>query len=184
VANTNPAIWATGSYGEYHWLTTGQHDLDTLLRLCPQVLQGKYVAVTSFDSGPLTLNDDEVSTGWQSHNEIAYSPRIQSVEKLTHGECGGFDEWYVFEARVDLGRILEGNIFDAPLQPGQVAVFVNYGGFALHSSTIQDLLDLFWKQLESIRPESYIADGDVLNFVSRDKVLFASVLQNLSSESS
>lgn len=132
-----------------------------------------------FDSGPLHLNDDELPLGWQTHNDIAYSPRIQSIEKLAYGDCGGFDEWYVFNAAADLGQIVEGNIFEAQLQSGQVAVFVNYGGFALHAPMMQDLLDLFWPQLERISPESYIADGDVLNFVSRDKELFAAVLQAL-----
>ena len=179
VANRNPPIWATGSHGPFQWLTTGQHDLGTVLQLCPQAFLGKYVAVTSFDSGPLVPKDEELSLGWQTRNHIAYSPEIKSVEKLPYGYCGGFDEWYVFNASTDLGRLVEGNIFEAQLQSGHVAVFVNYGGFALHAPMMQDLLDLFWPQLERISPESYVADGDVLNFVSRDKDLFASVLQTL-----
>jgi hypothetical protein len=184
LAYTNPVIWAEGAHGDYQWLTTGQHDLGTLLRLCPEALLGKYVAVTSIDSGPLILNEDEVSTAWQSRSDVAYSPRIQSVEKLAYGECAGFDEWYVFDAPTELGQIVEGNIFESPLQPGQVAVFVNYGGFGFHSSSMQVLTDMFWKQLEWIHPESYIADGDLLNFVSRDRTLFTTVLQSLSGKSS
>jgi hypothetical protein len=37
----------SGSHSAYRWLTTGQHELDTLRRRCPQALLGKYVAVTS-----------------------------------------------------------------------------------------------------------------------------------------
>lgn len=184
MANTNPVIWETGSRGAFQWLTTDRHDLDTLLRLCPQALLSKYVAVTSLDSGPLHLNDEEVSSGWQTRNDIAYSPRIQSAEKLAHGECGGFDEWYVFEAPADLGQVVSGNIFEASLLPGRVAIFVNYGGFGFHDSVMQSLTDLFWRQLEWINPESYIADGTLLNFVSRDKGLFATVFRALSDESS
>ena len=33
-----PAV--TGSNGAYRWLTTGQHDLDTLRRQCPQAVVG------------------------------------------------------------------------------------------------------------------------------------------------
>jgi hypothetical protein len=170
----------TGSHGTYQWLTTGQHDLDTLLRLCPQALLKKYVAITSLDSGPLILNDKEISAGWESRESIAYSPRVPSVEKLPHGECGGFDEWYVFETPADLGRLAQGNLFEAPLQRGLVAVFVNFGGFGFHSPTMKDLADLFWTQLEWIQPESYLADGDLLNFVSRDEDLFTTVRQALS----
>ena len=180
----NPVIWATGSHGEYQWVTTGQQDLDTVLRLCPQVVLGKYVAVTSIDSGPLILNDDEISIGWQIRNDIAYSPKIQSVEGLAHGECEGFDEWYVFEAPSDLGQVIRGNIFESRLNPGQIAVFVNYIAFGFHDPLTQELTDLFWRQLEWIRPESYIADGSLLNFVSRDSNLFATVFQALSGESS
>lgn len=86
-------IWATGSHGEYRWLTTDKHDLDTLLRVCPQAVLGKRIAVTSLDSGPLRLNADEVSAGWLTRNDVAYSPRIESsrhwhtanVEALTNG---------------------------------------------------------------------------------------------------
>ena len=184
MAYSNPLTLATGSHGTYQWLTSGQHDLAALLQLCPQVVLGKYIAVTSFDSGPLKLNDDEVSTGWKTRNDIAYSPRIQSVDKLKHGECAGFDEWYVFEAPVELGQMFSGNVFEGPLQPGKVAAFVNYSGFSLHTSIMQDLATLFWRQLEWVCPESYIADGDLLNFVSRDRSLFASILQALSSGSS
>ena len=179
VMNTSPVIWETGSHGVYQWLTTGQHDLGTLLRLCPQALLGKYLAVTSFDSGPLILNQDEVSAGWQTRDGIAYSPKIHAVENLVYGECGGFDEWYVFDSPAELGRVLEGNIFVTAPQAGQVAVFVNYGGFGLHTPVMKGLVDLFWPQLEQISPESYIADGDLLNFVTRDKDLFMAVRKAL-----
>ena len=60
-------------------------------------------------------------------------------------------------------------------------VFVNYGGFALDCVEMNDLASLFWEQLEWIRPESYIADGDFLNFVTSNKALFAIVRDNLKS---
>ena len=44
----------------------------------------------------------------------------------------------------------------------------------------EDLTDRFWAQLGWVTPESYVADGDYLNFVSRDKHLFAAVRQALS----
>ena len=54
-------------------------------------------------------------------------------------------------------------------------VFVNYGGFALDRPEVKDLASLFWQQIEWIHPESYIADGNYLNFVSANKTLFATV---------
>jgi hypothetical protein len=171
---------AAGFQGDYQWLTT-EHNLDNLLELCPQAFLGKYVAVTSLDSGALVPTDEQIRDGWQSRDEIAYSPQVQSVMTLRHGECGGFDEWYIFDRPFDMGQKWRGNVFEAPMQPGQVAVFVNFLGFALHVPVMQDIANLFWKQLDWIRPESYVADGnDYLTFVSRDKALFTEVRKALS----
>ncbi len=167
----------TGARGNYQWLTTAEHDLDSLLKLCPNVTVGKYLAVTSFDSGPLLLNELQKNNGWNSRGNLAYSPRIEWLELLP--PRGGFDEWYVFERSVDLGHLGSGNIFEAPLAPGQVRAFVNFSdGFALHRPN--DLTDLFWRQLEWIRPESYIADGgSFLTFVTANANLFSFASQAL-----
>jgi hypothetical protein len=69
-----------GSQGPYQWLVTRQIDLATLLESCPQSLAGKYVAVTSLDSGPMILTEEEKGLGWHSRNEIAYSPKNHLVE--------------------------------------------------------------------------------------------------------
>jgi hypothetical protein len=178
---------ATGSHGAYRWLTTSQHEFDTLLRRCPQTVVGKYLAVTSLDSGAMALTDAEISDGWQSRNEIAYSPIIQSAENLRTvrfpNDCTRFNEWYVFDFPVDLGGLWHGdNVFDAPMTPRQVHTFVNFdAGFDLHNPEVPDLVALFWKQLDWIRPESYIADSDShLTFVSRNDEMFATVRNVLS----
>ena len=171
----------TGVHGAYRWMTTGLHDLDTLRRKYPQALVGRYVAVTSMDSGSMELTDEEKRAGWWSRNGIAYSPQIQSAEdcrtERSPGGCCGFNEWYVCGAPFDLGELRDGNVFEAAMTPGQVYTFVNFGpSFALHDPEVTGLADLFWKQLDGIRPESYIADADVfLTFVSRNEGMFASV---------
>jgi hypothetical protein len=159
-----------GSQGLYEWLVTDQQF--DLLQICPEVVLGKYVAVTSFDSGALTLNEMEKAAGWKSHANIAYSPKVQAIENLPRA---GWDEWYVFSNPAELGSShLEENIFEVPEGPGHIGVFVNYR-FALHLADLNDLARLFWRQVERIRPESYIADNDYLNFVSADETLFAAV---------
>jgi hypothetical protein len=185
MANFHPAA-ITGSHGAYRWLTTWQHDLDTLLQRFPQSVVGKYVAVTSLDSGAMALTDAEKRDGWRSRNEIAYSPKIQSAgdcrtERLPDG-CAGFNEWYVFNSPFDLGELWHGNVFEAPITPGQVCRFVNFGpSFALHDPEMATLVSLFWKQLDWIQPESYIADADIfLTFVSRNEDIFVAVQNALS----
>jgi hypothetical protein len=163
-------VLAVGSEGLYQWLVTDQQ-ID-LPQVCPEVVLEKYVAITSFDSGMLVPTDEETATGWATRGKIAYSPKIQNINGLPRA---GWDEWYIFDNPTDLGTShLADNIFEAPQEQGHVSVFVNYC-FALHKPESKELTTLFWQQIARIRPESYVADNDYLNFVSTNKTLFASV---------
>jgi hypothetical protein len=161
-----------GSNGTYEWLVVADEDFD-LLEVCPEIVLGNYVAVTSIDSDAYILNEHEKTAGWNSRGKIAYSPQILKAEDVPRSP-GPYDEWYVFAHPVDLGSShLAENIFDVPQAPDHVSVFVNYGGFAFDRP--DELTELFWRQMEWIRPESYIANGFYLNFASVNKRLFASV---------
>lgn len=111
-----------GAQGDYQWLTTDkQFDL---LRLCPEIVLGKYVAITSFDSGPLVPNDKEIAAGWHSRGDVAYSPRIQSAHEVPRD---GWDEWYIFESPADLGTShIRENVFEVPHEEQHPSVLVNY----------------------------------------------------------
>jgi hypothetical protein len=164
-----------GSQGVWEWLVTDrQFDL---LRICPNVVLGKYVVITSFDSSPLVPTDEEKAAGWESRSNLAYSPKIQDVASLPRAE---YDEWYIFVSPVELGTShLAENVFEVPQEQGHVSVFVNYG-FALHpSERAGGLAHLFWSQMERIGPESYVADNEYLTFVSANKTLFVSVLDTV-----
>jgi hypothetical protein len=159
------------SQGSYEWLVTDEKF--DILELFPEIVLGKYVAVTSIDSSQLIPTEKETAAGWQSRAKIAYSPKIQNPKELPYG---GWDEWYIFDTPTDLGTShLAENIFEVPQEQGHISVFVNYG-FALHpTERSEGLVTLFWQQLERIRPESYIADNDYLSFVSMNRSLFARV---------
>jgi hypothetical protein len=160
-----------GTQGPYEWLVTDQQF--DLLQVCPDVVLGKYVAITSFDSGPLVPTNEEKATGWESRDNIAYSPKVQNVASLPRAD---YDEWYIFGGRTDIGTSHLGeNVFEVPQEQGHVSVFVNYG-FALHPPERASLATLFWSQIARLRPESYVADNDYLTFVSENKALFSSVL--------
>ena len=159
-----------GSHGPYEWLVTDENF--DLLQLCPEVVLGKYVAVTSIDSSEFVPTERETVAGWQSHGKIAYSPKIQQVDDLPRE---GWDEWYIFDEPADLGKsYLQENVFEVPQGQGHLSVFVNYC-FALHQPDMHSLVTLFWQQMEWVRPESYVADSDYLNFVTMNKALFANV---------
>ncbi len=184
--NGTPGI--VGAHGEYQWLTVLKCDISSLLRLCPGVVLNKYLAVTSIDSGTLQLTDQEKDAGWWTSEEakvfrdsswghreddsdwkVAYSPRLDSIHGLpdeTHGECcAGFDEWYVFERAVP---------------PGEIEAFVNWSGFRLYDHEWKWCTDRFWEQMARLAPESYIADGTVFTFATRNAGLFTEVLSAFS----
>ena len=159
-----------GSKGVYEWLVTDEQF--DLLQICPEIVLGKYVAITSIDSGELVPTDNERAAGWHSHEKIAYSPRVQHAGDLPRE---GWDEWYIFNNPTELGTShLQENIFEVPRGRGHLSVFVNYC-FALHRPEMESIAALFWQQMDWVCPESYVADNDYLNFVSMNKALFATV---------
>ena len=184
--NGTPGI--VDAHGEYQWLTMLECDISKLLRLCPDVVLNKYLAVTSIDSGTLQLTDQEKRDGWWTSEEakvfrgsswghredrddwkVAYSPRLESIHGLpneTHSECcAGFDEWYVFERAV----LAE-----------QIEAFVNWSGFRLYDPEWKWCADRFWEQMARLAPESYIGDGTVFTFATRNANLFTEVLSAFS----
>jgi hypothetical protein len=110
--DSKPLI-TTGERGVYSWIEWNyQADfLSNLLRSFPELVVGRYLINTSFDSGPLPRSDDEIANGWDELNGSTLSPLISTADEIP--TCG-YDEWYVFQ------------------QPSRLEcfeVFVNYGGF-------------------------------------------------------
>jgi hypothetical protein len=184
--NGTPGI--VGIRGEYRWLTMNECDISRLLELCPDVVLDRYLAITSVDSGVLRLTEQEKSKGWWTADEarifhrapsgdrqgradgkVAFSPRLISVGGLpneTHpGCCESFQEWYVFEN---------------PVPAIEMEVFVNWSGSRLYAPEWKWCADRLWEQLERLKPESYIADGTVFTFATRNAALFDKVLDSFS----
>jgi hypothetical protein len=72
------------------------------------------------------------------------------------------------------------------MTPGQVYTFVNFAaGFALRNPDMASLVSLFWKQLDWIQPESFIADSAAfLTFVSRNESVFVATCNALTGDKS
>jgi hypothetical protein len=167
-----------GMHDEYQWLAC-RHSVDDLLELCPELVLGRYVVVTSVDSGQFVPTAEELAAGWEFRNGIAYSPMIENVEALPHE---GWDEWYVFDDRVDLGGMAarESNPFEASLTAGAVYAFVNYCDLGLHRPATESISPYFWKQFDWIRPRAYIAESsDYLFVISSDRKQFENARQAL-----
>jgi hypothetical protein len=166
----------TGSTNGYQWLVSTDRHLD-VLECCPDVVLGKYVAITSFDSGPLRLTEGQKSAGWVSHGGIAYSPKIQQVNMVPQAY---FSESYVFDGPRNLGVLADPNrnIFESEMQQGQVHAFVNLD-FGFHDPKSADLAHMFWQQLGWRNAESYLAENDYLILVTANPKVFAPVYEAL-----
>lgn len=165
------ARFYVGAHGDYRWVVTDGM-LHKLVSIVPGFVLGKYIAVTSCDCGPLHLSENEIANGWVSRNGIAYSPRIESIETLpSDSSC---TEWYTFPEPVDLGAVVDSdiNLWESEITPGRVHVFSNLSfGFGLHMPEFGALAEIFWEQLNWVQPESFIAAGDQLTVVTRDRNL-------------
>jgi len=169
----------TGVHGDYEWLEA-EHRLKDVLALCPDIVVGRYVAITAVDSGEFRPTEADRAAGWSTSGRIAYSPLVASLESLPAHccatPCGPFDEWYIYGAATNLGTICHANPFETEMAPPHVFAFVNM----FFRPADDGVAPLFWKQLDWMRPLSYIGDGrDRLIFASCDKALFASVREAL-----
>lgn len=140
-------------YGWVEWEWRSQF-LSGLLSAFPQLVVKRYLVNTSFDSGPLSVSPEKISRGWRKHSKLALSPLIGDISEvpLCH-----YSEWYVFPSPVTFDDYKD---------------FINYGGFSLELPDFSELQEGFWRQLERLAPESFLAEGDNLICVTKDADLF------------
>ena len=164
-----------GTHGSYFWLQSPvnprnvSQPISMLLRECPNAVRDQYVVVTSLDSGPLLLTEQQIKVGWRRHERLALSPKMHLLEQLPFE---WFDEWLIFER---------------PSAPSEVEVFVNYGTFSLADpnptistmymgsdgsvreqmiAAVEPVRERFWTQIEELKPVSYVANGNCFLFVT------------------
>ena len=144
-----------GFHEQYQWLRMVDRDITSPLSICPDIVLGKYLAVTRIDGGPLCLTEQGRVEGWWTAEvgrvfqatswsppeyrddwKVAYSPLITSIDGLpneTHGECcAGYDEWYVSEHQM-------------PAE--EIETIVNWGGLRLYDPNFEWCTDRFWSQI-------------------------------------
>ena len=166
-----------GSRDGFWWVWSRDSRLSDVLAAVPELVVGKIVAVTSFDSGPLSLTEEDLRRGWTARGSVALSPVVQSADQLSMGE---WDEWYVLDEAMPLPEL---------------AVFVNFDGFTPSPMRVPDvdatwckaaaadllrsreeLANAFWSQISAVRPFAFIAEGDSFTCVVSDEKLARKVL--------
>ncbi len=113
---------------------------------------GKFVYITSLDSEPITLSEDEKIEGWTTANDIAISPAI--TDKITI-PTADFCEWYIFDTDTVKLKVKQ--------------KFVNFFDNDLAEDSIE--VKDFWETIERSQPIIYISEGNRLTIVTSDKEL-------------
>lgn len=150
-------------YWAIQWSEDACQSLADLIRLAPELVYGKRVAITSCDSGPYRPTLDEVNAGWSLVGNTAISKKIEDPLELP---AVGFDEWYVFD--------------DSPnITPTQH--HVNHYDFSLFDES--DVTKSFWKQINETTPLHVLGDGAPNLFVvTRDRAIFDLVQKFIATE--
>ena len=143
-----------GFRNNYHWFSTSL-EIKDLAKIAVSFHIGSYLHVTSFDSGKLSLCNEEQEIGWFSESEVS-SIILKTPEiRIPHEQ---YDEWYFSKEKISFPEGLE--------------CFVNYSGFSLSEKNVfSETVLHFWKQLIELDPDTYIANGDNVVVVSKNEKL-------------
>jgi hypothetical protein len=123
----------------------------------PELVVGRYLVNTSYDSGCLTLSDSERQEGWRMVGRLAHSPRIRSTDQIPHDQ---YDEWLVFAN---------------PVQVEEFDTMVNSGGFTPVEYYLDEKRERFWDQVIRLKPLHVIAENDRVYLLSRDEGLIGRI---------
>ena len=124
----------------------------------PDLVIGRYLVNTSYDSGFLTLSDAKREEGWRMVGRLAHSPLIREVGQIPHDQ---FDEWL---------------IFDRPAQVESFDTMVNYCGFS-PVDFWEEKREWFWEQVVLLNPLHVLGENYGQYLVSRDGDLVRRVLE-------
>jgi hypothetical protein len=168
----------SGQQGVYSWIEWNKAHLADLLDAFPDIARQRYVVVTSFDSGPFQPDNDELRAGWSVHGTLAYSPKITSINALPIDQ---FDEWYIFPEPTILvnAEVFINNVVfslrdpDEHFPAGEYAIY----GMPRHEFVVSRRTEQerFWNQIQMFAPESYVAEGDLLLFVTCNMELYTHI---------
>lgn len=162
-----------GVHGEYRWLETPAHTIYDVLQICPAVAANKNVVISSFESGPLHPTSEELRRGWRVNGRTVHIPVGDNIAAIPFEI---FDEWYIFSSaapEIDFKVFVKFDWFT--LGPAQ-ALYTRKG----NAFDLKRIQRLFWQEMEQVRPESYLARGNRLKFVTQNAANFNLVLRGLS----
>src|SRR5438046_818299 len=117
------------AYHVLDWRDCSDVSINKFWKQFPELVVGKYLVNTSFDSGFLALSDADRTEGWRIVGRLAHSPRICSTEQIPHDQ---YDEWLIFEQ---------------PVEVREFATMVNYLSFSPIDFDWEEKREHFWSQV-------------------------------------
>jgi len=140
-------------YWAIQWSAAWDPSLAGVIRVAPELVLAKRVALTACDSGPYLPSQDEIRDGWSLVDNIAISTAVTRSAELP---TPGFDEWYVFDSMPQ--RIPKRKHVDL------------YGFSVLDDG---DAAESFWEQVRDTQPLHVLGAGTPnMFFVTRDRGSF------------
>jgi len=149
----NPRHIERDGYHVFDWPHPGDFSIAQLWGRFPELVLGRYLVNTSYDSGFLTLSDSERRDGWRMVGRFTHSPQIRSTDQIPHDQ---FDEWMVF---------------DKPVQVREFDTMVNFGGFTPIDFGWEEKRERFWEQVVRLSPLHVVAENYGVYLLSRDEEL-------------
>jgi hypothetical protein len=160
----------------YWWCESVSVVLEDVVAASRPYFESRAMAVTAADSGPLVCPGGGLPPGWTSTGRVTLlAPSVGPPPSYE------WDEWYLFP------------VPHAPERFAAVEVFVNYSNFGLSEpeallgpshreddpvarrravECVTAMQGRFWEQLTRLGPETFIAFGDRLVVVTKDRSLF------------
>ena len=137
-------------YHLFDWLGRQDFHIDDFWGEYPELVVGKFLVNTSFDSGHLVLTDKEEREGWKMVGQLAHSPRILNGSQIPHDQ---YDEWLVFDALYEVTEF---------------ETMVNYSSFTPVDFAWEEKMNRYWEQILRHRPLHVIGDNGGVYLVTRD----------------
>ena len=153
----------THTHGRFAWFESEQFRMGDLLRLCPQAVVGKHVAISAFDSGPLRVSPEELASGWIQLAQLAISPRVTDPAILPWDNC---DEWFVldrpreFAVTERFASYFEFTLRDPSFLAEGADPSWDRKVIEMRQEQLTALQEAFWRCLEGSGATSYFGDGD------------------------
>lgn len=93
----------TGESHNYYWLVSSNEIFD-IDKLIIEYHDGYILHLATFDSGPLSPNEEELKQGWSTDGEIMLSPPLSNKVIIPYDQ---YDEWYLSKSKLSFPENLD-----------------------------------------------------------------------------